>query len=35
MDSTKYAHGVTCTGCLGIVLKVGRAEQVARVSRLE
>lgn len=35
MDSTKYARGVTCASCLGVVLKVGRAEQAAGVSRLE
>lgn len=35
MDSTKYARGVTCTSCLGVVLKVGRAEQAGGVSRLD
>lgn len=33
MNSTKYARGVTCLACLGVALKVGRAEQAGGVNR--
>jgi hypothetical protein len=34
MNSTKYARGVTCTACLGVVLKVGHADQADAMNRL-
>jgi hypothetical protein len=34
MNSTKYARNVTCTACLGVVLKGARGEEAIHLSQL-